>query len=120
MYVLLNIYFYNILLSILQRTCYQTVTTRLLELCIPLFVRLSVYVYVLLRFCLHLSTRQTTGRIEEEIKMLLSKVKHIDECIAFCGKRTRTAISQGRKVQITLNKRQQGEINRLFFFFVLV
>ncbi|KAB2632370.1 hypothetical protein D8674_028617 [Pyrus ussuriensis x Pyrus communis] len=50
---------------------------------------------------------QTTGRIEEEIKMLLSKVTHVDEGIAFCGKRTRTAISQGRKVQITLNKREQ-------------
>ena len=58
---------------------------------------MSVYVY-------HLSVLQRSGRIEEEIEMLQSKLKHIDEGIAFCGRRTKTARAQGRKVQITVEQ----------------
>lgn len=63
-----------------------------------------VYVYALLSLFLHLPVLQRAGRIEEEIEMLQSKLKHIDEGIAFGGRRTKTARSQGKKVQITVEQ----------------
>ncbi|XP_019173383.1 PREDICTED: protein POLLENLESS 3-like isoform X2 [Ipomoea nil] len=45
-----------------------------------------------------------SGRIEEEIEMIEHKLKNIEEGIAFGGKKTKTARSQGKKVEITLEK----------------
>ncbi|XP_009624596.1 protein POLLENLESS 3-like [Nicotiana tomentosiformis] len=45
-----------------------------------------------------------SGRIEEEIKLLELKLKSIEEGIAFGGKKTKIARSQGKKVQITIEK----------------
>ncbi|KAL4632814.1 hypothetical protein ACB092_04G078000 [Castanea dentata] len=43
-----------------------------------------------------------SGRVEEEIEVLQHKLKHIEEGIAFSGRRAETARSQGEKVQITV------------------
>lgn len=56
---------------------------------------------------------QRSGRIEEEIEMLQRKLKNIEEGIAFGGKRTKSARSQGRKIQITIEQ----ERSRWFAFF---
>ncbi|KAL2484195.1 protein POLLENLESS 3-like [Forsythia ovata] len=45
-----------------------------------------------------------SGRIEEEIEMLQLKLKQLEEGIAFGGKRTKLARSQGKKIQITIEK----------------
>ncbi|KAA8519333.1 hypothetical protein F0562_013588 [Nyssa sinensis] len=45
-----------------------------------------------------------SGRIEEQIEMLQLKLKHIEEGVAFGGKRTKTARSQGKKIQITIEQ----------------
>ncbi|KAJ8560310.1 hypothetical protein K7X08_004368 [Anisodus acutangulus] len=45
-----------------------------------------------------------SGRIEEEIEILELKLKNVEEGIAFGGKKTRIARSQGKKVQITIEK----------------
>lgn len=47
---------------------------------------------------------QRSGRIEEQIEMLHVKLKHIEEGIAFGGRRTKPARSQGKKVQITIEQ----------------
>lgn len=36
--------------------------------------------------------------------MLQSKLKHIDEVLAFGGRKTKTARSQGKKVHITIEQ----------------
>ncbi|TQE12048.1 hypothetical protein C1H46_002442 [Malus baccata] len=56
---------------------------------------------------------QRSGRIEEEIELLESKLKHIDEGIAFCGRRTKTARAQGRKVQITVEQERARILGNL-------
>jgi hypothetical protein len=45
---------------------------------------------------------QRFEKIEEEIEMLQCKLKNIEKGIAFSGKKTKTARSQGRKIQITV------------------
>ncbi|KAK4440241.1 protein POLLENLESS 3 [Sesamum alatum] len=45
-----------------------------------------------------------SGRIEEEIEMLQLKLKQVEEGIAFGGKRTKMARSQGKKIHITVEK----------------
>ncbi|MCD7455170.1 hypothetical protein HAX54_027246 [Datura stramonium] len=45
-----------------------------------------------------------SGRLEEEIELLELKLKNIEEGIAFGGKKTKLARSQGKKVQITIEK----------------
>ncbi|KAL2467422.1 TPR REGION domain-containing protein [Abeliophyllum distichum] len=45
-----------------------------------------------------------SGRIQEEIEMLQLKLKQLEEGIAFGGKRTKVARSQGKKIQITIEK----------------
>ncbi|KAG8385200.1 hypothetical protein BUALT_Bualt03G0017100 [Buddleja alternifolia] len=45
-----------------------------------------------------------SGRIEEEIEMLQMKVKQVEEGMAFGGKRTKMARSQGKKIHITVEK----------------
>ncbi|XP_030967870.1 uncharacterized protein LOC115988433 [Quercus lobata] len=45
-----------------------------------------------------------SGRVEEEIEMLQLKLKHIEEGIAFSGRRAKTARSLGKKVQITVEQ----------------
>ncbi|KAL7089540.1 hypothetical protein ACP275_13G191100 [Erythranthe tilingii] len=45
-----------------------------------------------------------SGRIEEEIEMLQVKLKQLEEGIAFGGKRTKMARSQGKKIHITVEK----------------
>ncbi|KAL3522877.1 hypothetical protein ACH5RR_015711 [Cinchona calisaya] len=45
-----------------------------------------------------------SGRIEEEIQILQLKIKNIEDGIAFDGKRTKLARSQGKKIQITIEK----------------
>uniref|UniRef100_A0A7N2LPP4 Uncharacterized protein n=1 Tax=Quercus lobata TaxID=97700 RepID=A0A7N2LPP4_QUELO len=47
---------------------------------------------------------QRSGRVEEEIEMLQLKLKHIEEGIAFSGRRAKTARSLGKKVQITVEQ----------------
>ncbi|XP_062012583.1 uncharacterized protein LOC133729126 [Rosa rugosa] len=53
------------------------------------------------------------GRIEEEIEMLQSKLKRMDEGIAFSGKRTKTARAQGKKVQITVEQERSRVLGNL-------
>ncbi|KAM1045327.1 hypothetical protein ACFX2A_037167 [Malus domestica] len=60
-----------------------------------------------------------SGRIEEEIEMLQSKLKHIDEGVAFCGRRTKTARSQGRKVQITVEQERARILGNLAWAYLL-
>ncbi|CAN4098875.1 unnamed protein product [Withania somnifera] len=45
-----------------------------------------------------------SGRLEEEIELLELKLKNVEEGIAFGGKKTKIARSQGKKVQITIEK----------------
>ncbi|XP_059668108.1 uncharacterized protein LOC132313380 [Cornus florida] len=45
-----------------------------------------------------------SGRIEEQIEMLQLKLKHIEEGIAFGGKRTKAARSQGKKIHVTIEQ----------------
>ncbi|KAI3455922.1 hypothetical protein Pfo_012585 [Paulownia fortunei] len=45
-----------------------------------------------------------SGRTEEEIEMLQLKLKQVEEGMAFGGKRTKMARSQGKKIQITVEK----------------
>ncbi|CAN4100925.1 unnamed protein product [Withania somnifera] len=45
-----------------------------------------------------------SGRLEEEIDLLELKLKNVEESIAFGGKKTKIARSQGKKVQITIEK----------------
>ncbi|XP_016448629.1 protein POLLENLESS 3-like [Nicotiana tabacum] len=45
-----------------------------------------------------------SGRIEEEIGLLELKLKSVEEGIAFGGKKTKIARSQGKKVHITIEK----------------
>lgn len=47
---------------------------------------------------------QQSGRIEEEIEMLRLKLKQVEEGMAFGGKRTKMARSQGKKVHIGVEK----------------
>ncbi|KAJ6950910.1 hypothetical protein NC651_004551 [Populus alba x Populus x berolinensis] len=54
-----------------------------------------------------------SGRIEEEIEMLQRKLKNIEEGIAFSGKKTKTARSQGRKIQITVEQERSRILGNL-------
>ncbi|KAF3657861.1 protein POLLENLESS 3 [Capsicum chacoense] len=45
-----------------------------------------------------------SGRLDEEIELLELKLKNVEEGIAFGGKKTKIARSQGKKVQITIEK----------------
>ncbi|KAL3616825.1 hypothetical protein CASFOL_039219 [Castilleja foliolosa] len=45
-----------------------------------------------------------SGRIEEEIEMLRIKIRQVEEGMAFGGKRMKMARSQGKKVQIPVEK----------------
>lgn len=58
---------------------------------------------------------QRSGRLEEEIELLELKLKNVEEGIAFGGKRTKIARSQGKKVQITIEK----EYARLYLLLFL-
>lgn len=58
---------------------------------------------------------QRSGRIEEEIQMLQLKLKRIEECMGFGGRRTKTARSQGKKVQITVEQEISRWMLLLFF-----
>ncbi len=60
---------------------------------------------------------QRSGRVEEEIEMLQLKLKRIEEGIAFGGRRTKTARSQGKKVQISVEQEISRWMSHLFFFF---
>ncbi|KAK4270825.1 hypothetical protein QN277_019594 [Acacia crassicarpa] len=50
-----------------------------------------------------------SGRIDEEIAMLQQKLKKIEDGVAFVGKRTKQARSQGKKIHITVEQ----EISRI-------
>ncbi|KAJ8758551.1 hypothetical protein K2173_000272 [Erythroxylum novogranatense] len=54
-----------------------------------------------------------SGRIEEEIEILQQKLKDIEEGVAFGGKRTKTARSQGKKIQITVEQEQARILGNL-------
>ncbi|KAH7545511.1 hypothetical protein FEM48_Zijuj01G0101600 [Ziziphus jujuba var. spinosa] len=53
------------------------------------------------------------GRIEEEIEMLQSKLKRIDETIAFGGRKIKIARSQGKKVHITIEQEKSRILGNL-------
>ncbi|KAL5577412.1 hypothetical protein UlMin_019111, partial [Ulmus minor] len=53
------------------------------------------------------------GRIDEEIEMLHSKLKRIEDGIAFGGRRTKTARSQGKKVHITIEQEKARILGNL-------
>lgn len=48
--------------------------------------------------------RQQSGRMEEEIELLQFKLKQLEEGMAFSGRKTKIARSQGKKVHITVQK----------------
>ncbi|KAJ6332536.1 hypothetical protein OIU77_008580 [Salix suchowensis] len=54
-----------------------------------------------------------SGRIEEEIEMLRCKLKLIEEGIAFSGKKTKTARSHGRKIQINVEQERSRILGNL-------
>lgn len=56
---------------------------------------------------------QQSGRMEEEIVLLQYKLKQVEEGMAFSGRKTKIARSQGKKVQITIQK----EYSRFPIFF---
>ena len=62
---------------------------------------------------LYVLVLQRAGRIEDEIEMLQSKLKRMDEGIAFNGKRTKTARAQGKRVQITVEQERSRWIWQL-------
>lgn len=47
---------------------------------------------------------QRSGRVEEQIELLQSKLKHIEEATSLYGNRTKFARSQGKKIQITVGQ----------------
>lgn len=47
---------------------------------------------------------QQSGRMEEEIELLQYKLRQVEEGMAFSGRKTKIARSQGKKVQITVQK----------------
>lgn len=53
------------------------------------------------------------GGIEDEIEMLQSKLKRMDEGIAFNGKRTKNARAQGKNVQITVEQERSRVLGNL-------
>lgn len=59
---------------------------------------------------------QRSGRIEEEIEILQRRLKHLEEGIAFGGMRTKTARSQGKKVQITVEQERSRYFPSLCLF----
>ncbi|KAF9673160.1 hypothetical protein SADUNF_Sadunf11G0119700 [Salix dunnii] len=54
-----------------------------------------------------------SGRIEEEIEMLRCKLKLIEEGIVFSGKKTKTARSHGRKIQINVEQERSRILGNL-------
>jgi hypothetical protein len=68
----------------------------------------------------HVPVLQRAGRIEDEIEMLQSKLRRMDEGIAFNGKRTKTARTQGKKVQITVEQERSRWISQLLSFFLFI
>ncbi|KAJ0043969.1 hypothetical protein Pint_17775 [Pistacia integerrima] len=54
-----------------------------------------------------------SGRIAEEIEMLLCKLKKIEEGIAFGGAKTKLARSQGKKIQITVAQERSRILGNL-------
>ncbi|GAA0171098.1 hypothetical protein LIER_25213 [Lithospermum erythrorhizon] len=61
---------------------------------------------------------KSSGRIQEEIEMLQLKLKHIEEGMAYGGKQTRIARSQGRKVQISIEKEYSRLLGNLAWVFM--
>lgn len=59
-----------------------------------------------------------SGRIDEEIEMLQNKLKNIEDGIAFGGKRTKTARSQGKKVQISIEQEKSRILGNLAWAFL--
>jgi hypothetical protein len=47
---------------------------------------------------------QRCGRIDDQVALLKHKLKLIERGLAFNGKRTKTARSQGRKFQVTVEQ----------------
>ncbi|XP_057970259.1 protein POLLENLESS 3 [Malania oleifera] len=54
-----------------------------------------------------------SGRLGEQIELLEYKLKRIEEGIAFGGKRTKTARSQGKKIQITIEQEKSRLLGNL-------
>jgi predicted Zn-dependent peptidase len=67
------------------------------------FIKLSQHFSLSLSFF-----SQRFEKIEEEIEMLQCKLKNIEKGIAFSGKKTKTARSQGRRFKLLLNMKDQG------------
>jgi hypothetical protein len=57
---------------------------------------------------------QRCGRLDDQISLLKRKLQLIHQGVAFNGKRTKTARSQGRKFQVTLEQ----ETTRLLVSFI--
>lgn len=64
----------------------------------------SCNAYSFFSFCNFAGISQRAGRIEEQIEMLQLKLKHIEDGIAFGGKKTKIARSQGKKVHMTVDQ----------------
>jgi hypothetical protein len=78
-------------------TKFLLLSTLVLPLQSMVFIKLSQHFSLFLSFF-----SQRFEKIEEEIEMLQCKLKNIEKGIAFSGKKTKTARSQGRKIQITV------------------
>ncbi|KAL1560518.1 protein POLLENLESS 3-LIKE 1-like [Salvia divinorum] len=59
-----------------------------------------------------------SGRMEEEIVLLQYKLKQVEEGMAFSGRKTKTARSQGKKVQITIQKEYSRLLGNLAWAFM--
>ncbi|KAI9388235.1 hypothetical protein POPTR_009G033201v4 [Populus trichocarpa] len=82
-------------------TKFLLLSTLVLPLQSMVFIKLSQHFSLSLSLSLSLFS-QRFEKIEEEIEMLQCKLKNIEKGIAFSGKKTKTARSQGRKIQITV------------------
>jgi hypothetical protein len=80
-------------------TKFLLLSTLVLPLQSMVFIKLSQHFSLSLSLSLF---SQRFEKIEEEIEMLQCKLKNIEKGIAFSGKKTKTARSQGRKIQITV------------------
>ncbi|XVF86130.1 hypothetical protein PTKIN_Ptkin18bG0016000 [Pterospermum kingtungense] len=54
-----------------------------------------------------------SGRVEEEIEILQTKLKKIDQGTVFGGKRTKIARSQGKKIQMTIEQEKSRILGNL-------
>lgn len=71
----------------------------------PIIVALDdIYILIQLNWTLLLFFLQRCGRLDDQITLLRHKLYLIQQGLAFNGKRTKTARSQGKKFQVSVEQ----------------